>query len=92
MFVVSLAVSPLHYRSGVGTALLEYGTKMADKKCVFIWVHSSMGAVKSYESVGFKRVGSLDMDLDEYAPRPPRCSTTFCFYKRLEQNLDMIPS
>jgi predicted N-acetyltransferase YhbS len=71
IFVASLTVSPKHYRRGVGTALLKYGIKMADEKSVFIWAHSSMGAVRAYESTGFKRIGSLDMDLDEYAPRPP---------------------
>lgn len=44
---------------------------MADQNDIFVWVHSSMGAVKAYESSGFRPIGTLDVNLDEFAPCPP---------------------
>src|SRR4051812_41585280 len=66
VFVVSLAVSPKHQRQGVRLALLKWGTEIANERGVFIWVHSSAAAVSAYAKSGFKLIGSLDVELDEY--------------------------
>jgi GNAT superfamily N-acetyltransferase len=71
MFIASLTVDPKFQRRGVSRALLKWGTDTADRLGLFIWVHSSQGAVKAYEAGGFERIGNLEMDLDEYAPCPP---------------------
>jgi GNAT superfamily N-acetyltransferase len=71
MFVVSLSVSPKFQGRGVGGRLLRWGTDTADKFGVFIWVHSSESAWKTYAKHGFEIVGTLDVDLDEWAPKPP---------------------
>jgi ribosomal protein S18 acetylase RimI-like enzyme len=70
MYVGSLCVAPKWQSKGVGSALLQWGTKTADAAGVFIWVHSSADAWQMYEKYGFKVVGTLDVDLDQYAPAP----------------------
>jgi ribosomal protein S18 acetylase RimI-like enzyme len=73
MYVGGLYVSPKFQGRGVGTALLTWGASIADRFGVFAWVHSSddEAAVKLYGKHGFEVVGTLDVDLDEYAPAPP---------------------
>ena len=71
MFVVSLSVAPKFQARGVGSALLKWGTDTADKFGVFIWVHSSESAWTTYAKHGFEIVGILDVNLDEWAPKPP---------------------
>jgi ribosomal protein S18 acetylase RimI-like enzyme len=73
MFICTLTVSPRFQGRGVGSALLKHGTDIADKFGVFAWVHSSdaEAAWKLYEKFGFQTQGTLDVDLDEYAPAPP---------------------
>ena len=71
MFVVSLSVSPEFQGRGVGSGLLKWGTDTADKFGVFIWVHSSESAWTTYAKHDFEVVGTLDVDLDAWAPRPP---------------------
>jgi ribosomal protein S18 acetylase RimI-like enzyme len=73
MFICTLTVSPKFQGRGVGSALLKYGTDIADRFGVFAWVHSSdaEAAWKLYEKFGFQTQGTLDVDLDEYAPAPP---------------------
>ncbi|KAF9566457.1 hypothetical protein EC968_003730 [Mortierella alpina] len=71
MFVVSLSVDPKFHGQGVGSALLRWGTTAADEAGVYMWVHSSESAHTFYAKEGFEIVGTLDVDLDEYAPVPP---------------------
>jgi len=71
MFVVSLSVAPKFQARGVGSALLRWGTDTADRFGVFIWVHSSESAWTTYSKHGFEIVGTLDVNLDEWAPKPP---------------------
>jgi len=71
MFIASFTVDPKYQRRGVGRALLKWGTDFADSKGLWIWVHSSQGAVPAYEAGGFVPFRSLEFDLDEYAPDPP---------------------
>ncbi|KAK5655214.1 hypothetical protein OQA88_6113 [Cercophora sp. LCS_1] len=70
MYVIGLYVSPAFQRQGVGSALLLWGTRLADSHGVFAWVHSSHGAWRVYERAGFKTARTLEVDLDEYAPVP----------------------
>jgi GNAT superfamily N-acetyltransferase len=71
MYLVSLSVGPDFQSRGVGSRLLRWGTEMADKAGVFIWVHSSEAAWKTYEKHGFEVVETLDVNLDDWAPAPP---------------------
>jgi GNAT superfamily N-acetyltransferase len=70
LFVIGLSVSPAFQRRGVGSALLKWGTDLADAGSTFAWVHSSAGAWRAYAKAGFKTIRTLDVDLDEYAPVP----------------------
>lgn len=72
MIVMGVAVAPAHQSRGVGSALLQHGNAIADRRGLPIWVHSSHQAVEAYGKSGFEPVRTLDVDLDEYAPRPPR--------------------
>jgi GNAT superfamily N-acetyltransferase len=70
MYVSSLCVAPKWQSKGVGSTLLQWGKKTADAAGVFIWVHSSADAWEMYTKYGFKIIGTLDVDLDQYAPAP----------------------
>lgn len=71
MFILMFMVSPLHQSKGVGSALLKWGTDVADRNGVYAWVHSSDRAWKVFQKHGFQPLYTLDVDLDEYAPFPP---------------------
>ncbi|MCJ1353430.1 MAG: hypothetical protein MMC33_003416 [Icmadophila ericetorum] len=70
LFVIGLSVAPVWQHQGVGSALLEWGKSTAAKADTFCWVHSSEPAWGMYAKAGFEVVGTLDVDLDEYAPGP----------------------
>lgn len=72
MIIMGLGVAPAHQGRGVGSALLRYGNAIADKLGLSISVHSSHQAVDAYAKAGFVTTRKLDVDLDEYAPRPPK--------------------
>ena len=69
--VTGLAVDPAHCRRGVGGALLAWAARLADAAGVHVWVHSSEAGWRAYARAGFEVVGTLDVDLDEWAPGPP---------------------
>ena len=71
MFIVTLSVSPEWQSRGVASAFLKWGAEKADEAGVFCWVHSSESAWTTYAKVGFEVIGTLDIDLDEYAVGPP---------------------
>ncbi|MCJ1388217.1 hypothetical protein MMC18_001062 [Xylographa bjoerkii] len=71
MFIVGLSVDPKIQGHGVGTALIRWGTAIADTTNVFCWVHSSESAYSFYKKEGFEVMGTLEVDLDEFAPGPP---------------------
>jgi len=71
IFVIGLIVSPSHQHRGVGTHLLQHGNAIADKLGMPIWVHSSHQAYGMYKRSRFEVVRTLEIDLDEYAPRGP---------------------
>jgi GNAT superfamily N-acetyltransferase len=72
MIILGLTVSPEYQSRGVGTALLSHGNAIADKLGLEIHVHSSHQAYEAYRKSAFEAVRVLDVDLDEYAPRPPQ--------------------
>ncbi|MCJ1315343.1 hypothetical protein MMC15_000660 [Xylographa vitiligo] len=71
MFIVGLSVDPAFQGCGVGTALMRWGTAIADTNNVFCWVHSSESAYRFYKKEGFEVEGTLKVNLDEFAPGPP---------------------
>jgi GNAT superfamily N-acetyltransferase len=71
MHLVSIYVDPVFQSRGVGSTLLRWGTETADKSGVFIWVHSSEAAWKTYKKHGFEVMEILDLNLDDWAPAPP---------------------
>ncbi|CEJ82753.1 hypothetical protein VHEMI02801 [[Torrubiella] hemipterigena] len=72
MIIACLMVHPEYQSRGVGSALIQHGNKTADQLGLSIYVHSSDQAWKAYSKFGFTTMRELDIDLDEYAPRPPR--------------------
>ncbi|KAF2646840.1 acyl-CoA N-acyltransferase [Massarina eburnea CBS 473.64] len=72
MYILGLIISPSHQSLGVGSALIQHGAAIADKLGLFTWVHSSNQAWRAYSKFGFEVVSTLDVDLDQYAPRSPR--------------------
>ena len=71
MFIAGLSVDRKYQRRGVGLKLLQWGTQIADRLGIWIWVHSSEGAVPAYAKAGFKTFSYLGVDLDEFASAPP---------------------
>lgn len=73
MIIVGLNVAPEFQSLGVGSALLKWGATVADSYGVFTWVHSSHneGACKAYQKQGFEVIGTLDVNLDDWAPAAP---------------------
>lgn len=72
MFVVGLVVSPGYEGRGIGSTLLRHGNAIADERGLSIWVRSSHQAYAAYRKAGFETRRELKIDLDEYAPPPPR--------------------
>jgi GNAT superfamily N-acetyltransferase len=70
MFICTLSVDPAYAFQGIGSALMEWGTRLADEDKKFCWVHASDGSHMFYEKHGFEKVGELTVDLDEFATRP----------------------
>ena len=70
MILVMIAVSPKYQSRGVGSALIRWGTSRADADGVFCWVHASDAGHKMFAKQGFKELGKLQVDLDEYASGP----------------------
>ncbi|KAI3544698.1 acetyltransferase [Colletotrichum filicis] len=67
-FLCTYVVSPEHQGRGVGSALMKWGTDKADREPgVYCWVQSSMGGQKAFERQGFREVGRLEAELDEFA-------------------------
>ncbi|KAF9122226.1 hypothetical protein BG015_005622 [Linnemannia schmuckeri] len=66
-FVCGMSVAPAYQGQGIGSALLKWGTDLADKDQVYSWVSSSMGGWPAYANAGFVEVGRLELNLDDYA-------------------------
>jgi hypothetical protein len=88
MIICGISVGSKFQSRGVGTALIRYGTSRADADGVFCWVHSSEAGYHVFKKNGFEVVGTLEMDLDEYATVPQPGGSkwglyTFRYMKRL---------
>ncbi|KAF9410034.1 hypothetical protein BGZ94_001781 [Podila epigama] len=66
-YIYSLSVAPAYQGQGIGSALMKWGTDLADKDNVFCWVSSSMSGWTAYAKAGFIEIGRLDLELDNYA-------------------------
>lgn len=71
MYIRGLYVKPEVQGKNVGRTLMSWGTELADRLGIFIWVQSSEGAWKFYAKYGFDVIGTLDIDLDAWAPQSP---------------------
>ena len=67
LILVAIAVLPSYQGLGIGSSLIAYGTSVADERGVFTWVSSSDAGYKAFEKQGFKEIGRLELDLDDFA-------------------------
>lgn len=67
LILISIAIHPSHQGCGVGSSLINWGTSVADSHGVFSWVSSSDGGYRVFEKAGFRDVGRLAVELDEFA-------------------------
>ena len=70
MIICSIVVDPTYHSRGVGSALIQWGTARADDDGVYCWVHASEAGHKAFAKQGFKEVGRLEVNLDDFAPAP----------------------
>ena len=61
-----LAISPSHRRLGLATKLLNIGLKKADEEGLACYLSASPMGVPLYQKCGFKEVGRLSIDLEEF--------------------------
>ncbi|OLN87614.1 hypothetical protein CCHL11_05648 [Colletotrichum chlorophyti] len=67
-FICSFVVHPDFQSRGVGSRLLKWGTEKADREPgVYCWVQSSMGGQPAFERQGFREVGRLEANLDDFS-------------------------
>ena len=66
-FMTGINVDPAYQGRGVGSRLMQWGTDKADSEGIFCWVSSSMGGKSAFEKQGFREVGRVEANLDEYA-------------------------
>ncbi|MCJ1379321.1 hypothetical protein MMC17_002422 [Xylographa soralifera] len=60
-----LSVDPAYQRGGAGTALMRWGTRIADERGVEAILESTVVAVHLYEQNGFRVVEKMEWDLPE---------------------------
>lgn len=58
MYIVSIAVAPAHQGNGVGSALIQRGTVVADVEGVLCWVHASEAGARALGKAGFVETGT----------------------------------
>jgi GNAT superfamily N-acetyltransferase len=88
MFICTISVDPAYAFQGIGSALMEWGTRFVDEDEIFCWVYASDGSHMFCEKHGFEKV-----DLDEFATRPAPDNGglwgqyTFRYMKRLPREV-----
>ncbi|CZR57133.1 uncharacterized protein PAC_07022 [Phialocephala subalpina] len=60
-------ILPTHQSLGIGSRLISFGTSIADKEGVYSWVSSSDKGYRAFEKAGYREVGRLQLDLDDFA-------------------------
>ncbi|KAI4121550.1 MAG: hypothetical protein LQ338_006305 [Usnochroma carphineum] len=68
MLCKALFTDPMFQRRGMGTTLVEYGNKLADRASLPIFLQASPFGFPIYARHGFETVRHLDVDLREWAP------------------------
>lgn len=68
IYVGTLVTDPAHQGRGIGSALMRRATSKADSDRVPCWIESTPVARGVYHHVGFRDVGTLELDLSDYAP------------------------
>lgn len=63
----AIPVLPAYQGKGVGSALIRWGTRIADAEGVYCWVSSSDGGWTAFQKSGFAEVGRLEVELDNFA-------------------------
>ncbi|KAJ7844200.1 acyl-CoA N-acyltransferase [Mycena leptocephala] len=67
MYIFGISVDPAEQGKGVGSALLKFGTDMCDEHQCYAWVHASMAGYPVFYKAGFREIGRLEVNLDDYA-------------------------
>jgi GNAT superfamily N-acetyltransferase len=70
MILEHIAVYPVYQRLGVGTALVRWGTKRADKEGIPCWLHASEAGHMLFKWQGFEDVGIHKVNLDLFSTKP----------------------
>lgn len=85
IYIATIAVHPKHQGRGVGTALINKGTAIADAEGVIAWVHSSEAGADMFRKCGFELDDTLEIDLDTTAAqmdiKPPGGDEKWGTYK-----------
>ena len=68
MRCLALFTDPTFQRKGMGTALVDYGNRLADEKGLPIFLQGSPYGFPIYEKAGFETVQHLGVDLQQWAP------------------------
>ncbi|KAJ7878431.1 hypothetical protein B0H13DRAFT_1722326 [Mycena leptocephala] len=67
MYIFGISVDPAEQGKGVGSALLKFGTDMCDEHQCYAWVHASVAGYPVFYKAGFREIGRLEVNLDDYA-------------------------
>jgi GNAT superfamily N-acetyltransferase len=65
--LVAISVLPDYQGQGVGSALIKWGTEIADREGVYCWVSSSDKGWGAFQKMGFREVERLSINLDDFA-------------------------
>jgi predicted N-acetyltransferase YhbS len=67
VILVAIPILPAYQGKGIGSALIKWGTSIADVEGAHCWVSSSDGGWTAFKKSGFGEVGRLEVDLDDFA-------------------------
>lgn len=66
MYITAFCVEPEAQGVGIGSLLLNWGTRIADVQKVQAWVHSSEDGERAFASQGFREIGRLEIWIGDY--------------------------
>lgn len=70
LYILSITITESAQGLGVGSALAQWGMRRADRAGTWAWMHASEAARFLFEKQKWDVAGELDVDLDEWDPRP----------------------